>query len=201
MISPRHLEGIARELLEGCGISSPVDIRLLAHRCGLELRPWGKSYGQLTTDGVIRYPLKVRETRQAFTIAHEISHWAIARAGEDDRDEAAADYLAGALMLPRETFLRDLAETDWALDALQLRHPHASAQGIVVRMTQVSPATASVWDHGRLHRVYGEHDIEEARRLVDLALELEEPIEVGPARAWPVLDGAWRRVLVVRRAA
>jgi len=200
MISPRHLEGIAREVLDGCAIGAPVDVRLLVSRCGLQLRPWGKAYGQLSGD-VIRYPIKAREARQAFTIAHELAHWALARAGEDDRDEDAADYLAGALLLPRARFMADLAATGWDLDQLRQRHPHASAQAIVVRMTQVSPATASVWDAGRLHRVYGEHDIATARALVDRALEVEAPIRDGDVSAWPVLDGSFRRVLVVARAA
>jgi hypothetical protein len=54
-----------------------------------------------------------------------------------------------------------------------------------------------VWDAGRLHRVYGEHDVEAARVLVDAALEREQPVADGALRAWPVIDGRWRRVLVV----
>lgn len=200
MISPRHLEGLAREIHDATGIEPPVDAFVLAEACGVVVRPWSRADGMRIGDEV-HYPVRARLVRQHGVIAHELGHWLLERDGKDPRDEASADYLAGALLLPRAAFLRDLAETDWDLFALQLRHPNASAQMIVVRMTQVSPATASVWDAGKLHRVYGEHDVEEARRVVDLALELEEPIEVGEVRAFPVLDGAWRRVLVVRRAA
>lgn len=202
MISARHLEGLARELLTETATDPPVDALRLAAQCGLEVRAIGGSEASIDLDrGVLHAPLRARPTRLHGRVAHELGHWLLFRDGLNHHDEDAATYLGGCLLLPRETFLRDMKETDWDLDALQLRHPNVSAQAIVVRMTQVSPATASVWDHGRLHRVYGEHDIEEARRLVDLALELEEPIEVGMVRAWPVIDGRWRRVLVLARAA
>lgn len=201
-ISPRHLEGIARELLDELALDAPIDAFTLAARCGCTLRPVGGARASLDPDTLeLRYPHRVRLARLHMMICHELGHSLLYRAGLDHRDEAAADYLAGALLLPREAFLRDLAETDWDLPSLQARHPNASAQGIVVRMTQVSPATASVWDAGRLHRVYGdEHDLEEARRLVDLALELEQPVCVNDVRAWPVIDRRFRRVIVVRRA-
>lgn len=202
MISPRHLEGLARELLEETGASPPIDALVLATLCGLELRPRGGSNAQIDiATNVLSYPIRVRPTRQHGLVAHELGHWLLWRAELEHLDEEAATYLAGALLLPREAFLRDLAATGWDLFALQNRHPNASAQMIVVRMTQVSPATASVWDAGKLHRVYGEHDVEAARRIVDLVLELEEPIEVGDKRAYPIIDGAHRRVIVVRRAA
>lgn len=201
-ISTRHLEGLARDLLHEVAIDPPVDAYQLAARCGVELRPVGGARATLDLDRlVLRYPHRVRPARLHMAICHELGHWLLYRDGLDHHDEAAADYLGGALLLPREAFVRDLAATGWDLDQLRQRHPHASAQAIVVRMTQVSPATASVWDAGRLHRVYGEHDVEGARALVDRALETETPIRDGDVSAWPVLDGAFRRVLVVERAA
>lgn len=198
MISPRHLEGVAREVHEQTNAPTPIDALALATACGLELRPVGGSRAEVDVEaGVIRCPLRVRDVRLHGLIAHELGHWLLWRSLLDHHDERAAQYLAGALMLPRAVFARDLGAFDWDLDALREQHVHASAQMIVVRMTQVSPATASVWDAGKLHRVYGAHDIAAARPLVDRVLTTERPERDGGLRAWPAFDGSWRRVLVL----
>lgn len=200
--SPRHLEGLARQIHEETGAEAPIDAFVLAEACGLTLRPWSKAHAEIDLDAaVIRYPSRVRSERMHFRVGHELGHAVLVRAGESDQDESDVDYLASALLLPRARFLADLAETDWDLDAMRARHPNASAQAIVVRMTQVSEATASVWDAGRLHRVYGEHDTEADRELVNRVLEREVPVRDGVVVAWPVFEGQWRRVVVVRRAA
>lgn len=209
--SPRHLEGIAREIHERTSIPVPIDAFVLAKRCGLATRGWGKGQGEINLEtGLIRYPLKARASRQHGTIAHEIGHWALNRAGirirglEDEEAARAiendARYLAGALMLPRDQFRADLAATDWDLFELLELHPNVSAEMVVVRMTQVSSATASVWDGGHLHATYGAHDVGADRELVDRALSCEVPVR-GEVSAWPMIDGVFRRVLCVRRAA
>lgn len=195
------LEGIAREAWESTGGILPADAFELAHLCGLECVPWPKTQGALDGDR-IWYPLKARPTRQHGTVAHELGHWLAGEHGLNRLAEPIARYLAGALLLPRHPFTIDCQATDYDLDALELRHPNASAEMIVVRMTQVSPATAWVWDNAKLARTYGvPDDGDSVAAIVDRVLTLEEPCLEGPVRAWPRFDGRWRRVLVVKRAA
>lgn len=201
LVDPEVLEGIAREAHESTGGLVPVDAFELAFLCGLELVPWRRSAGALEGDRVW-YPVKTRPERQHGTVAHELGHWLLRDYRMDARDEDAARYLAGALMLPRATFVRDLDATNWDLIRLQGRHPNASAEMIVVRMTQVSRACAWIWDAGKLARVYGAPcDDGSVAALVDRVLTLEEPVAEGSVCAWPIFDGRWRRVVVVARAA
>jgi hypothetical protein len=194
-----NLEGIATEILQRTGCPMPIDAFVLAKLCRVRTKPWGKP-AALTEADLIRYPIKARNTRQHGSVSHELGHWALRRGGEDDRDEDAARYLAGAFMLPRERFLADLASVDWDLFALMDLHPNASAEMIVVRMTQLSEATASVWDSGHWKRSYGAHDVDGDRLLVDEVLGHEHAVR-GLVSAYPMFDGSFRRVLCVRRAA
>jgi hypothetical protein len=197
----RMLEGIAREAWESTGEELPIDAIALAQRCGYEVRPWMKAGGS-RDGGTIWYPSKARHERQHGTVSHELGHALCEEHGLDSRDEESARYLAGALLLPRRPFLRDVLETDYDLWELERRHPNASGEMIVCRMTQVSPATAWVWDAAKLHRRYGlEADDGEAAGVVDRILSAEKPVTEGPIRGWPAFDGRWRRVLVVRKAA
>jgi hypothetical protein len=200
---PAVLEGIARDLWESIGSPLPVDAFRLAEALGFEVQPWPKSFGA-RVGTTIRYPMKVRLVRQHRIVAHEVSHWGCEQAGLDPQCEESADRLASSLMLPRSPFVRDMDSTDYDLFELARRHPNCSHELIIVRMTQVSPATASVWDAGKLHRCYGAELVDDyyaEAALVDRVLETEAPLADGALRAWPVFDGRWRRVIVVRLAA
>lgn len=201
MISPRHLEGIAREIHERTGVTPPIDAFELATLCGFMCRPWGRGGGKIDIERrEIRFPLKARHTHQHGVVAHELGHFALNRGGEDDRDEDACRYMAGAFMLPHDQIRADVRSTDYDLFALMALHPNASAQMIVVRMTQVCDATASVWDAGKLHSSYGAVDLDSDRATADLVLESGVVIR-GRVDAWPIFDGVFRRVVCVRRAA
>lgn len=143
---PMHvadLEGIARDIHDSTGGLLPVDAFKLAALCGLQLRPTPGSGGSLDIDaGVIRYPSRARLVRQHGVVAHELGHWALHQAGEDHTAEWAARYLAGALLLPQAAFVRDATVCDWDLEELRERHPHASAEMVVVRMTRASTSTS-----------------------------------------------------------
>lgn len=201
-----QLEGIAAEVHDALGLPCPMDAFVLAAALELAVRGWARGGGSLTGD-TVRYPVKARVVRQHFVVAHEIGHWLLKRAridiGEDEYAfEAEADYLAAVLLLPREVFEADRDRTGWDLFALRDLHPNAPASLIATRLCQLSPAAAAtVWDAGRLHRWTGAPDIALDRELVSLALEDERPAREGNVIAWPVLDGRWRRVVVVRRAA
>lgn len=198
--SVADLEGVARRIHDAYD-TAPVDAFDLASALEVEVRIWAKGHGMRHSDVIwCPSPAKARETRRHGIVAHELAHWALEHFGLDHHCEDSARYLAGALMLPREVLLRDLAEVDLDLAELQRRHPNASAEMIVARISQVQGATAWVWDNGRLARRYGiaEADVAE---YVDRVLRLEEPVRDGALVAWPVFDGRWRRVLVLLRAA
>ncbi len=201
MISSKHLEGLAWQLHDETGVSAPVDALELAALCGLRLKARGGAKAKIDLEnGVIVHPVGVRLVRLHGLIAHELGHWLLFREGLNHLNESAARYLAGCLMLPREQFLRDLARADWDLFALMAMHPHCSAEMIVCRMTQVSPATASVWDSGHWTRSYGAHDVDGDRELVDAVLGHEHVVR-GVLDVYPLFDGVHRRVVCVRRAA
>ncbi|MBC7171640.1 MAG: hypothetical protein H5U40_04400, partial [Polyangiaceae bacterium] len=196
-----ELEGIAREVWESTGEMEPVEAFELARRCGLTLRGWMKPEGK-REGATLWYPLGARHVRQQGAVRHELSHFVAEDHGLDPHNEEIARYLSGALGLPRRPFLRQLEETDIDLDVLQTLHPHVSGEALIVRATQLLPATAWVWDAGKIARVYGVPSEEAVvAELVDRVLTLEEPCRDGNVRAWPRFDGSWRRVLVVRRAA
>lgn len=197
-----ELEGIAQEVWEGTGELLPVDAFELAGLLGLEVRAWMKATGRVDVGrGIVWFPGRARLVRQHGVVAHETGHWLLHQAGEEHRTEWAARYLAGALMLPRAPFLADAKACDWELEELRTRHPNASAEMIVVRMTQVSTATAWVWDDGYVRRAYGADAGEDVEAIVGRVLAAEAPLRDGAVRAWPLLEQGHRRVVVVRLAA
>lgn len=200
MHSVEELEGVALRV-HGELDTERLDAFAIAAQLGVEVRIWAKSHGMRRGDTIFcPSPMKVRETRRQGILAHELGHWLLEAFGLDARCETSARYLAGALMLPRERFLRDMASAEYDLGQLLARYPNSSAEMIVVRMTQLSPATAWVWDHGRLARRYG-LDEDDVSDYVDRVLTCEEPVIDGAIGAWPVFDGRWRRVIVLKKSA
>lgn len=143
------LEGIARDVLESTGLDTPpVDAFELAAACGLVVCRSGAPGARLFRDCIYLDPT-VRSERQHGLVAHEVGHWALDRARERNT-ERAARYLAGALMLPRRAFERDLQETAWDLVELHRRHPNASYELIARRICTVRDAVAVIVDNGRV---------------------------------------------------
>jgi hypothetical protein len=203
-------EGIAADVLEATGCDTPpVSALELAACCGIAVRLRPIARARMVRD-TIEVSASVRPRRMHGLIAHELGHWALARAGEPD-SELAARYLAGALMLPRRAFDRDLVTTGWSLEELQLRHPHASAEMIARRVTTMRDAVASIWDQGRCSARVASPWLDELavgarpsrleRQLVERALERAEVQHPAPlVWALPVIDGPHRRVVVVLEA-
>lgn len=201
MQSPRHLEGIAQEVHDELGVAPPVD---LAEALGFEIRWWTRGYGAMR-DGTIWLPARARPVRVARIAAHELGHFLLRRAGQDDRDEEAAEYVGLALLLPRRPFEIARDASGWDLFDLQARFPHAALSALAERLVHLSPAYASVWDEAGLTRrvasVAGLEDLDVDRELVARVLEHGRPERGEDGDAWPAFDGRYRRVVVVRRAA
>ncbi len=202
-------EGIAGDILGETGCDDPpVDAFVLAGCCSLKVYPWARDYAQL--DGnVIHYPAKGRPVRQHGLIAHEVGHWALKRARARN-SEPGARYLAGALMLPRRAFDRDLRTIGWDLAPLRARHVNASAEMIARRITQLRDAVATIIDNGKVSRRVASPWLAEPhfRRLSRWERELaEQALETGETArgdelcyAVPILDPPYQRVIVICEA-
>lgn len=204
-------EGIAADLHDatGCG-DPPVDALELADLCGLELRrvdgglPFRKGE-------VIYLPKSFEGPRLHGACAHETGHWAAERGGEENT-ERAARYLAGALLLPRQPFDRDLRETHWDLRQLRAKHINASAEMIARRIVNLRDAVCSIWDNGKqgwriwspwlAPGLHGQRATKVERELAERALETGEVVREDQLLwAFPIFgDDGWRRVIVIAEA-
>lgn len=172
-------EGVARDVLEATGADEPAqDAFELAALFGLEI-VWSRHVGHADGDRIALCPT-LSPARAQGVLSHELGHWCLRRAGEDD-SEIGASYIGGALMLPRRVYDLDLRET-WDLDELSRRHPNCSYEMLARRLCQLREASGLVVDNGRVRARFG------------------LPWAAGERREWHLRRGAWRRVIVVRSA-
>lgn len=121
-MDPGALEGTAESLYLEAGLD-PSEPALQARLARALLGPSGLEIVPAATLRTTRARLAFVESRwrifvrrgpkaeMAFGVAHELGHWALRREGYQDQDEElAADYIAGALIAPRAAFLRLLRE-------------------------------------------------------------------------------------------
>lgn len=199
-------EGVAADVLESTGCDDPpVDAFELADCCGLEVR-----HGLTHRDGnVIYIDSRTRDVRQHGLVAHELAHWALCRAKEQNT-EPAANFVSGALMLPRCAFEKDLRSSDWDLRQLRARHIYASAEMIARRIVGLRDAVATIVDAGRIKaRAASPWLPDRFRRMSRFERDLvDEALRTGEVQraddliwAFPVFDGAHRRVVVIAEAA
>ncbi len=200
-------EGVAFAVLSETGVDAPVDAFELADCCGLRMEPGARGTACLAGE-TVRYDITARLVRQHGMIAHETAHYVLRLHAVDDTEEAAR-YTAGALMLPRAAFDRDLRATAWDLERLCALHPNASAEMTARRITQLRDAVVSVLDQGKLRARVASPWIEQPRpRLTAIERELADAaLESGEVRrandllaAYPLFDGPHRRVIVVAEA-
>jgi hypothetical protein len=200
-------EGVARAVHDATGVGAPVSAFQLAAACDLVCLPGRRSRTCLKGD-VVRYDASARPVRQHGLIAHEVAHFVLRMHGESD-GESAADYTAGALLLPRARYDRDLRETAWDLRELQRRHPHASAEMCARRITQLREAVVTVLDQGKVRARVGSpwmpapsaRMTRVERELADAALESGEVQKANDLlAAYPLFEGDYRRVIVVAEA-
>lgn len=202
------LEGAAAEALERSKQGAPVSAFRVARGLGLEIEPWSGSGAQLNLDQMlIEVNPRARPVRQHGLIAHEIGHYLLRITSGLVDSEAAARYLAGALLLPRWDFDVDLRRTGWSFARLRERHPNASAEMIARRIVELRDAVATILDNGKVtRRVVTEGIVDPRvrrmtrweRELADAALAMGEEVRGDElCYAVPIIDGQWRRVIVV----
>lgn len=209
MTSWESWEGTARAALEETTTSPPVNAFALAKALGFDVESWSEAGAELDESArVIRVTSRARPVRRHGLVVHELAHHRLRLEHNDSED--GARYVAGALMLPREPFGRDLTRTAWSLPRLQALHVNASAQMIATRIVQLRDAVATILDAGgrrvtsrvaspwlatdaRLVRV-SKWERELAQRALDTGLEARG---AELCYAVPVVDGSHRRVVVV----
>lgn len=191
-------EGLAAELRTASGREGlPVNAFDIAGCCGL-----GPEYSDVHHDeallynGTIYVSRRMRPQRAHLKIAHELGHWTLARHGQPD-SESDADYIGAALLVPWDDLRRGL-RAGWDLDEQRARHPNAPASTIAMRIAQVREASAAIYDGRRLRRRIGTGVLEREREVVDEVLETQRAVRLDDlSGAWPVTDGAYRRVIVL----
>jgi hypothetical protein len=198
-------EAVARAVHEGTGLDDPpVDALELAAMCGLQLSPWARAHAAFDGSTVF-FPRDARATRQHGAVAHEVAHFALDWCGEENTEDAA-NYIGGALLLPRCALDADLRRT-WLLEPLRAKHINASHELIARRIVHLRDAAIAIFDQGRLSRRFVSPWLDDPRltkvsgyerALADQALATGETARDNDlCAATPVFDGPHRRVIVV----
>lgn len=222
------LDRVAEEVLAESGVRGPpVDALEVARRLGIALawddRQEGRArYVRLcdrrsgrSRATILLHPEPRRERRQ-WAVAHEIGEHVAYRAfdrwGVDPRTaegarEAAANNLAGRLLLPSQWFVADAAVCGWDLLKLKARYSTASHELIARRMLECRPlVVVSIFDHGRLKFRRGNLP---GRAPPPLRAEMECCRRVhlcgrpsrrrkGPCtiQGWPIHEEGWKREIL-----
>lgn len=202
-------EGLAAEAHGHAGAETPVNAFVLASRMHFDVEAWEGRGAELDERRrIIRVSTRARPQRRHGLVAHELGHYLLRLARIDSED--GARYLAGALMLPRQEFARDVTRTAWGLARLRELHVNASAQMVATRIVQVRDAVATIIDRERVtSRVSSPwlvdprlaHVSRWERALAQHALEAGEEVR-GDALCYaiPLVEGAHHRVIVVCEA-
>lgn len=207
-------EELARAALEQADLGPPVDPYDLAKRLGWRVEDGGRGCAGICLDEMrlILVDEHVRRERRSFAVAHELGHHLQRAAGWEDparvrhRDEAGANYLASALLLPRFEFEIDLRRHGWDLLALKSRHRYASFEALARRVAALRPARVFVFDQPRraqsLPRSYsippGIRPTEDERTAASEAAREGSPVEtVAGVTGWPVVEHDWVRVITL----
>lgn len=199
------LEELARELLEASDLSSPVDPELIAIDLGLTVLDGGPGCAGFLVGETILVDEALRLERRAFTVAHELAHYVLRERGLPD-PEHAANYLASAVLLPRDDFDRDLKRLGWDLIALCARHRFASFEAVARRIVALRGARAFVFDkplRGQREPSWysvpwGQHPSDEERLAAAEAVASGTPVEVRAGlTGWPVIQEDWARAITV----
>lgn len=184
----------------------PINPDLLARRRQLRVLDGGPGCDGLLVGSRIIVDESLRPQRRWFAIAHEIGHDIQRKEGLPDT-EHGANYLASALLLPREAFELALRRWGWDLIRLAAHFRYASFEAIARRICALRDARACVFDRPLLQQCepaeytipwrYRRPTLEE-REAADAAFECGAPVEFRAGlTAWPVLEHDWHRAITV----
>lgn len=199
------LEELAREELEAANLSTPVDPEELVIHLDLEVLDGGLGCAGFLVGRNIYVDESLRAQRRAFAVAHEVAHYLLRRRQMPD-PEWKANYLASALLLPRDDFERDLRRWGWDLLRLCAQHRHASFEAVARRIVALREARAFVFDkplagqsRPRWYSVpSGRRPSDEERLAAREAIASGAPVEVRAGLVgWPVIQADWHRAITV----
>jgi len=222
------LERGVEEILEQAGVSAPpVDAAALARKLGIAVAFDDRQEGRArfvrlsnrrggSRPAILLRP-EPRAERRQWAVAHEIGEHAAYRVfqawGVDPREtvpnarEAAANQLAGRLLLPTAWFAADGAACGWDLLALKARYATASHELIARRMLECRPPIIiSIFDHRRLSFRRGNlpgrapppsrAEIECWRKVHRRNHPLRSHTDFGDLQGWPIHEPNWQREIL-----
>lgn len=201
-------EGIAADLLDGAGVSFPINPWELVIRLGIGIaygppgaRPHARHNGRRWS--IYVDPLD-RPERQALALLHEVAHVLLVQ-NMLPNNEANAWLLGNALLFPRREFIA--MRRTMTVDQIAAAHPWASHEAAARREVALTSASVLwVCDKGPRPRTYRvtspgwrwplREPTTIERETISAAFEARERVElVGGVRAWCVEDPPWVRVL------
>lgn len=142
-----HLEAIADEILRTAGLEPPIDVYRLALRCAYEVRVGHRPMRPTVLGRTVIVSPSDPTERQRFATAHELSHVFLRERSVHD-SEWNVNWLASALLHPRDWFLARLDARGWDLAGLRVDCPWSSYEAIGRRVVNVSRAVLWVCDRG-----------------------------------------------------
>lgn len=187
----------AQGVLDDLCLSSPVDAFTVADALGIVVCDGPRSC--CLSDGLVFLGPTVRTERTHFDLAHELGHLILST-----HDCRQCNAFASALLLPRREFLADCRRHGRDLLALKAMHPNASHEAIARRYAQLHKLTLWVCDYppsdgARRYRAVGFGKwCERVAECEWLAQLRKKPSTLDGVTAFPVVDGDWVRVLVMR---
>jgi hypothetical protein len=140
-----RLEAIANEMLRAAGLSAPVDAYDLCRWAGLRVVMGPEGTRPMLVGDVILVNGADPVERRRFAATHELAHRILRERGIEDT-EWRVNWLASALLHPREWFMQVLAARGWDLAGLKIECPYSSHEAIARRVVNLRHAVLWVCD-------------------------------------------------------
>lgn len=183
-----------------------VSIELVARRLDLRIVDGGPGCDGLLFGRDIIVDETLPKPRWNFVVAHEIGHFDAQRSGRSDT-EWAANYIASALLMPRDAAESAFRRTGRDLFRLMSIFRQASGEAIARRLVALREVRVFVHDRPDGGRPRGYSVPWRVRpapvelEAVDEAFRSGAPVEpYAGIAAWPLFQEGWRRVIAVSDA-